>query len=72
MNSNNEIQGYKMYPMLHFCRKSSSGVTARESGRMESFLFYFFLIESLTFVIFLRVEIDEGSLLGPCLHLRSS
>jgi len=24
----------------------------RESGRMESFLFYFFLIESLTFVIF--------------------
>ena len=27
MNSNNEIQGYKMYPMLHFRRKSSSGVT---------------------------------------------
>ena len=27
MNSNNEIQGYKMYPMLHFCRKFSSGVT---------------------------------------------
>jgi len=25
---------------------------ARESGRMESSLFYFFLIESLTFVIF--------------------
>ena len=25
---------------------------ARESGRIESFLFYFFLIESLTFVIF--------------------
>jgi len=24
----------------------------RESGRIESFLFYFFLIESLTFVIF--------------------
>jgi len=24
----------------------------RESGRMESFLFYFFLIESLTFVRF--------------------
>ena len=27
MNSNNEIQGYKMYPMLHFRRKFSSGVT---------------------------------------------
>jgi len=24
----------------------------RESGRIESFLFYFFLIESLTFVIY--------------------
>jgi len=33
---------------------------------------YFFLIESLTFVIFLRVEIDKRSLLGPCVHLRSS
>ena len=29
----------------------------RESGRMESFLFYFFLIEPPTFVIFLRVEV---------------
>jgi len=27
VNSNNEIQGYKMYPMLHFRRKFSSGVT---------------------------------------------
>ena len=27
MNSNNEIQGYKLYPMLHFHRKFSSGVT---------------------------------------------
>jgi len=36
----------------------------RESGRMESFLFYFFLIKSLTFVIFLRVEIDEGAFLA--------
>ena len=27
MNSTNEIQGYKMYPMLHFRRKFSSGVT---------------------------------------------
>ena len=27
MNSNNEIQGYKLYPMLHFRRKFSSGVT---------------------------------------------
>ena len=32
MNSNNEIQGYKMYPMLHFCRKSSSGVTPSPPG----------------------------------------
>jgi len=29
VNSNNEIQGYKLYPMLHFCRKFSSGVTTR-------------------------------------------
>ena len=36
----------------------------RESGRMESFLFYFFLIESLTFVIFLRVEIDGRAFLA--------
>jgi len=27
VNSNNEIQGYKAYPMLHFHRKFSSGVT---------------------------------------------
>ena len=27
MNSNNEIQGYKLYPMLHFRRKFSSSVT---------------------------------------------
>jgi len=33
----------------------------RESGRMKDFLFYFFLIESRTFVIFLRVEIDRGA-----------
>jgi len=29
-----------------------------ESSRMKGFLFYFFLIESPTFVIFLRVEIE--------------
>jgi len=28
VNSNNEIQGYKMYPMLHFHRKFSSSVTS--------------------------------------------
>jgi len=27
VNSNNEIQGYKVYPILHFRRKFSSGVT---------------------------------------------
>ena len=27
MDSNSEIQGYNFYPMLHFCRKFSSGVT---------------------------------------------
>jgi len=31
VNSNNEIQGYKLYPMLHFHRKFSSGVTAHSS-----------------------------------------
>jgi len=30
VNSNNEIQGYKLYPMLHFCRKFSSGVTTQQ------------------------------------------
>ena len=29
MDSNSEIQGYNVYPMLHFHRKFSSGVTAR-------------------------------------------
>jgi len=27
VGSNSEIQGYKVYPMLHFCRKFSSSVT---------------------------------------------
>ena len=27
MDSNSEIQGYNVYPMLHFCRKFSSSVT---------------------------------------------
>ena len=27
MGSNSKIQGYNMYPMLHFCRKFSSSVT---------------------------------------------
>jgi len=30
VDSNSEIQGYNVYPMLHFCRKFSSGVTACE------------------------------------------
>ena len=28
MDSNSEIQGYNVYPMLHFRRKFSSGITA--------------------------------------------
>ena len=32
MDSNSEIQGYNFYPMLHFCRKFSSGVTASLLG----------------------------------------
>jgi len=47
----------------------------RESGRIKSFLFLFILIEFWDLYysnIFLRVEIDGKSLLGPCLHLRSS
>jgi len=28
VGSNSEIQGYNLYPMLHFHRKFSSGVTA--------------------------------------------
>ena len=31
MNSNSEIQGYNVYPILHFHRKFSSGVTPRAS-----------------------------------------
>ena len=27
MGSNSKIQGYKVYSMLHFCRKFSSGIT---------------------------------------------
>jgi len=27
VNSNSEIQGYSVYPMLHFCRKFPSGIT---------------------------------------------
>ena len=27
MGSNSEIQGYNLYPMLHFCRKFSSSIT---------------------------------------------
>ena len=47
----------------------------RESGRMKSFLFLFILIEFWNLYysnIFLRVEINGKSFLGPCLHLRSS
>jgi len=36
----------------HSCMVVSLRGDMRKSGRMESFLFYFFLIESLTFVIF--------------------
>jgi len=32
VNSNNEIQGYKLYPMLHFRRKFSSSITASPRG----------------------------------------
>jgi len=28
VDSNSEIQGYNVYPMLHFHRKFSSGITA--------------------------------------------
>jgi len=28
VGSNSEIQGYNFYPMLHFCRKFSNGITA--------------------------------------------
>jgi len=28
VGSNSEIQGYNLYPMLHFHRKFSSGITA--------------------------------------------
>ena len=30
MDSNSEIQGYNVYPMLHFCRKFSSSVTTKQ------------------------------------------
>jgi len=38
VNSNNEIQGYKMYPMLHFRRKFSSGVTASSQRKERAML----------------------------------
>ena len=34
MDSNSEIQGYNVYPMLHFRRKFSSGVTMGRVPRM--------------------------------------
>ena len=30
MDSNSEIQEYNVYPIVHFCRKFSSGVTPLE------------------------------------------
>ena len=36
MDSDSEIQGYNMYPMLHFHRKFSSGITAKQSEDPES------------------------------------
>ena len=41
MDSNSEIQGYKVYPMLHFRRKFSSSITMdsnplTQSGKVKS------------------------------------
>jgi len=61
--------------ICHGCMAMSWRKDVRESGRMKSFLFVFILIEFWDLYysnIFLRVEIDRESLLGPCLHLRSS
>ena len=35
MGSNSEIQGYKVYPMLHFYRKFSSSITVVQSSKLE-------------------------------------
>jgi len=37
VGSNSEIQGYNLYPMLHFCRKFSSGITMGQ-GNWEDVL----------------------------------
>jgi len=39
VDSNSEIQRYKVYPMLHFCRKFSSSITTQrkeEHSRKKS------------------------------------
>ena len=36
MSSNSEIQGYKVYPMLHFCRKFSSSITADDKQKQHT------------------------------------
>ena len=48
----------------HGCMVVSWRKDTRESSRMKNFLFYCFLIESPTFVIFLRVEIERGAYLA--------
>ena len=36
MDSDSEIQGYNVYPMLHFHRKFSSSITTKQSEDPES------------------------------------
>ena len=36
MGCNSEIQGYKVYPILHFHRKFSSSITAQQEWRRSS------------------------------------
>ena len=59
MDSNSEIQGYNMYPMLHFCRKFSSSVTAPWSP-VVGLVAYFGVVEVVkTEVLSGQVEESE-------------
>ena len=62
MGSNSEIQGYNVYPMLHFCRKFSSSITVgrisevRDEGKWV-LVFFCDFVESIE----IYVEL-EGSI----------
>ena len=60
MGSNSEIQGYNMYPMLHFHRKFSSGITALS---MADAIFNLILVVNWRSEIFIT-GLTKGCVIG--------